>query len=54
MKVIKMMEIPCELSFSSTCNIFEAINMVAMEFDQDNKSRSLLDTGHSLSVLTCG
>ena len=48
------MSIPCELAFSAKSNFMEALNMVGMEMSQHHISRSLVDTGHALHILTCG
>lgn len=50
----KLLQPKCELASSQKCNVLEAINLVAATYSIHNQNRSLIDTGHSIILLTCG
>lgn len=44
----------CELSSSSNTNILEAINLIVEDYKKSYLGRSLVLSGQSIIVITCG
>lgn len=49
-----ILEPECELSSSSNSNILESISLILEDYKKYFLGKSLVQTGHSIIVITCG